>query len=166
MSELGENKKMAPYLYIPSGLYNSVRYAYTSDPELAGKLAISILELYAVGRYTINDPIIHMTLGSIKGDAKHKIDTYKQKVEDSEQQTLEDQRLAEIADCVKKGWTQQKIATMIGVKQPTISKRIKLIKEKFSYLLEENNEETIKNDDGAQSKQELTLEQKKELLGF
>lgn len=136
MAELGENKQMAPYLYIPNGLYNSVRYAYSDDPDLAGRLAISILELYACGRYTINDPVVHMILGSIKADAKHKLEAYKIKKEATEQQTIDAQKLDEIADLYLKGMTQQQIAARIGVAQPTISKRLKLIKEKYPQLLQ------------------------------
>lgn len=127
-----------------SGLiYNStldqIKMLYNENPELAGELAISAIELVLTGDISSNNPMIKVMLATTKEINKSNQDKYERKVENAKTKKIGDQKLDQIAEMYNQGYKQREIATKLGLTQQTVSNRLGLIRSDFPYLLQEKN---------------------------
>lgn len=118
---------------IYDGSFEQVKMLYAQDPQLAGELAISILELTLTGAISSDNPLIPILLATqAKVVAKDK-QKYEGKVAAAESKKYE--RLSQIADLYNQGYKQKEIAEMLGKSSSTISESLAQIRESYPELL-------------------------------
>lgn len=122
---------------IYDGSFEQVKMLYAQDPQLAGELAISIIELTLTGAISSDNPLIPAFLApQAKVVAKDK-QKYESKVAIAESKRYE--RLSQIAELYNQGYKQKEIAEMLGKSTSTISEDLSIIREQYPDLL------TVKN---------------------
>lgn len=118
---------------IYDGSFEQVKMMYAQDPQLAGELAISIIELTLTGGISSDNPLMPALLAlQAKVVAKDK-QKYESKVAISESKRYE--RLSQIAELYNQGYKQKEIAEMLGKSSSTISESLAQIRESYPELL-------------------------------
>ena len=132
----------------PSGVvYNStfeqIKKMYAVDPEAAGELAISAIELILTDQISSDNPMIDMLLVPAKVINNNNVDKYEQKKRKEKEKKIKEMRLDEIADLfyVKKA-KQREIGETLNIPQQTVSYRLTLIRTKYPDLIPHTGEET------------------------
>ena len=122
---------------IYNSTFNQIKQLHAMDPDLAGELAISAIELLMCGDISSDDPMIRVMLmptKAIRDKDKKKHDI---KVENSKNKRIADLKLDVIADLTRKGLRQRQIAERLGLTQQTVSNRLGTIRTEFPYLLQD-----------------------------
>lgn len=128
---------------IYDGSFEQVKMLYAQDPQLAGELAISIIELTLTGGISSDNPLMPALLAlQAKVVAKDK-QKYENKVAITESKRYE--RLSEIAELYNQGYKQKEIAQMLGKSTSTISEDLSIIREQYPHLLAAKNSENSEN---------------------
>lgn len=118
---------------IYDGSLEQIKMIHAMDAELAGELAISIIELTLTGEISSDNPIIApMVALQAKVVAKDK-QKYETKVAAAESKKYE--RLSEIADLYNRGFKQKEIAELLHRAPSTISESLSQIREEYPELL-------------------------------
>ena len=94
---------------IYSSTFEQIKKLYTVDPEKAGELAISAIELVLTGQISSDDIMIDMMLTTIKAINDSNVQKYETRVENSRQKKIREMKLAEIAELLSAGWKQREI---------------------------------------------------------
>ena len=115
--------------------------------ELAGELAISLMELVLTGDYSSDDFIVAFAIANHGIVAKKNKDKYDKKVEANRRARMEKLKLQEIAEMLNNNASQAIIANTLGENATTINYRVKIIREEFPELLNKNtkNPKNTKN---------------------
>ena len=127
---------------IYSSIFDQIRKMYSVDPDMAGELAISAIELVLTGQISSDDPMIDMLLTPAKVINDNNVQKYELKKENSRTKKIKDMKLQEIADLYIKGVRQREIAERLNLTQQTVSYRISLIKTNYQDLLQPEGTET------------------------
>ena len=128
---------------IYDGSFEQVKMLYAQEPQLAGELAISIIELTLTGGISSDNPLIPAFLANqAKVVAKDK-QKYESKVAAAESKKYE--RLSQIADLYNQGYKQKEIAQMLGKSTSTISEDLSIIREQYPNLLAAKSSENSEN---------------------
>ena len=114
---------------------DQIKKLYEADPELAGELAISAIELILCGEISSDDMMIGILLEPARAVNKNNQDKYDSKVEAAKMKKMVEMRLDKIAELVNSGKKQREIGEALGMSQQTVSYRISLIKTKYPELL-------------------------------
>ena len=114
---------------------DQIKKLYEADPELAGELAISAIELVLCGEISSDDMMIGILLEPARAVNKNNQDKYDTKVEAAKAKKMTEMRLDKIAELVNSGKKQREIGEALGMSQQTVSYRISLIKTKYPELL-------------------------------
>ena len=114
---------------------DQIKKLYEADPELAGELAISAIELVLCGEISSDDMMIGILLEPARAVNKNNQDKYDTKVEAAKAKKMTEMRLDKIAELVNAGKKQREIGEALGMSQQTVSYRISLIKTKYPELL-------------------------------
>lgn len=118
---------------IYDGSLEQIKMIHAMDAELAGELAISIIELTLTGEISSDNPLIApMVALQAKVVAKDK-QKYETKVAAAESKKYE--RLSEIADLYNRGFKQKEIAELLHKAPSTISESLSQIREEYPELL-------------------------------
>lgn len=169
-------------------IYNStfeqIRQLYEVDPEMAGELAISAIELVLTGGVSSDNMMVGVMLEPMKKIGERNAARYEAKVESTKQKKIREMRLQEIADLVIAGRKQREIGEILGLSQQNVSYRVNLIRTQYPELLaideSSTNENTntstqftndtnkftnknavvCKNEDGAEEEEEPVVYQK------
>ena len=124
-------------------VYNSVleqiKKLYVVDPEKAGELAISAIELTLTGQISSDDMIIELMLEPTKVSIGKNHAKYDQKVESSRHKKIIEQKLDKIAELSDMGMRQREIAERLGLTQQTVSYRLGIIRSTYPELLQKTN---------------------------
>lgn len=133
-----------------SGLvYNStfeqIKELYQYDPEAAGELAISAIELVLTGEISSDDVNIRLYLAPMKKINEVNIAKYETKVENQRQKKINEMKLDKIAELAAMGYKQREIGERLGLSQQIISYRLNLIKKTYPELLQTNLQTVYKN---------------------
>ena len=112
------------------------------DPDKAGELAISAIELLLCGDISSDDPMIRVMLMPAKVIRDRDKKKHDVKVESSKNKRIAELKLDIIAELHLKGLKQRQIGERLGLSQQTISNRIAIITTEFPYLLQD--EELVK----------------------
>jgi hypothetical protein len=96
---------------------DQIKMMYEKNPEKAGELAISIIELILTGQISSDDEMIEMLLITMKEVNKNNIDKYNKKVETTKQKKIQELKLQEIADLYQSGVKQKDIGNRLGLSQ-------------------------------------------------
>lgn len=113
-----------------------LRMLFPKDPQLAGELAISIIELTLTGEISSDDLTIQLATENLRNVVKNNQEKYDKTKETKRQSKIQEYKLDTIADLLKKGKSQSDIAKLLGVNKQTISYRINnMIKPNYPELL-------------------------------
>jgi predicted transcriptional regulator len=120
-------------------IYNStfaqIKQMYEVDPERAGELAISAIELVLTGELSSDDMMISMLLEPMRKINENNQVKYETKVESARTKKMVDMKLDKIAEMVNRGKKQREIGEALGMSQQTVSYRVSLIKTSYPELL-------------------------------
>ena len=126
---------------IYASTFEQIKKMYAVDPEKAGELAISAIEMVLTGQISTDDYMIDMMLTTAKAVNENNVAKYESRVEGARQKKVRDLKLAEIADLLRAGWKQREIGEKLGMSQQNISYRIGVIRSSYpELLLPEGNE--------------------------
>ena len=121
-------------------IYNStfeqIKKLYGRDPQTAGELAISAIELVLTGDMSTDDNMIDILLEPLKTQRNKDKIKYDTAIEIQRQAKIASQRLDVIAEMVNAGEKQSVIAKRLGLTQQTVSNRVRLIRTEFPELLQ------------------------------
>ena len=124
-----------------SGLiYNSVleqiKELYQYDPEQAGELAISAIELVLTGDISTDDVSIRLMLKPMQKINENNVAKYESKKEVQKQKKIQSDKLDKIAELMLSGMKQREIGERLGISQQLVSYRVDVIKKKHPELLQ------------------------------
>ena len=127
---------------IYASTFEQIKKMYAVDPEKAGELAISAIEMVLTGQISTDDYMIDMMLTTAKAVNENNVAKYESRVEGARQKKVRDLKLAEIADLLRAGWKQREIGEKLGMSQQNISYRISVIRSSYPELLLPEGTET------------------------
>lgn len=153
-----------------SSTLEQIKKLYLADPELAGELAISAIELVLCGDISSDDVMISLMLEPMRKINENNQIKYENKVEGARAKKMVDMKLDKIAEMVNMGRKQREIGEALGMSQQTVSYRIGLIKTSYPELLtgkpqstnENTNISTINSDVYKSDKNEILLSEEEE----
>lgn len=121
--------------------FEQVQELYEDDKEMAGELAISILEMALTGEISSDDKMIRLMLKNFEVSAANNKQKYEAKEQNTKEEKAKTYKLYEIAEMLNEGKTQAEIATTLGVSRQTISRRLnEMIRVDYPELLCSNGE--------------------------
>ena len=129
---------------IYDSVFEQIKQLYAVDPEQAGELAISAIELVLTEDISTNDYMISMMLTPLKKMNEINVDRYNTKVENQRQKKIQEMKLDKIAELVAAGFKQREIGERLGLSQQIVSYRVGLIKKNYPELLQKNVEDFTK----------------------
>lgn len=127
---------------IMSSVFEQVKKMYAVDPDMAGELAISAIELVLTGQFSSDDAMIDMLLAPAKVINDHNVQRYENRKEGSKNKKIKDMKLDEIAEMLQKGMKQKEIAERLHISQQTVSYRMGLIRTQYPELMQDRGTET------------------------
>ena len=123
-----------------SSMFEQIKKMHAVDPDLAGELAISAIELVLTGQISSDDAMIDMLLAPAKVITDNNVQRYEARKEGSKGKKIKDMKLDDIAELYKRGVKQKEIAERLHLTQQTVSYRIGLIKTSYSELLRDETD--------------------------
>lgn len=127
---------------IYASTFEQIKKMYAVDPEKAGELAISAIEMVLTGQISTDDYMIDMMLTTAKAVNENNVAKYESRVENARQKKVRDLKLAEIAELLRAGWKQRAIGEKLGMSQQNVSYRIGVIRSSYPELLQPEVTET------------------------
>ena len=127
---------------IMSSVFDQIKKMYAMDPEMAGELAISAIELVLTGQISSDDAMIDMLLAPAKVINDHNVQRYENRKEGSKNKKIKDMKLDEIAEMLQNGMKQKEIAERLHISQQTVSYRMGLIRTQYPELMQQRGTET------------------------
>lgn len=127
---------------IMSSVFDQVKKMYAMDPDMAGELAISAIELVLTGQISSDDAMIDMLLAPAKVINDHNVQRYENRKEGSKNKKIKDMKLDEIAEMLQNGMKQKEIAERLHISQQTVSYRMGLIRTQYPELMQNRGTET------------------------
>ena len=120
-----------------------LRMLLPKDPQLAGELAISIIELTLTGEMSSDNLTIQLATENLRNVIKNNQEKYDKTKETKRQSKIQEYKLDIIADFLKQGKSQSEIAKLLGLNKQTISYRINnMIKTNYPELLSNSCDES------------------------
>lgn len=127
-------------------IYNStleqIKKLHAVDPEKAGELAISAIELVLTGQMSSDDVMIDMMLTTIKAINDSNAIKYETRVENTKQKKAREMKLYEIAEMLRKGYKQREIGERLNLSQQNVSYRVGVIRSSYPELMLPEGTET------------------------
>lgn len=120
---------------VMSSMFEQIKKMHAVDPDLAGELAISAIELVLTGQISSDDAMIDMLLAPAKIITDNNVQRYEARKEGSKSKKIKDMKLDDIAELYKNGVKQKEIAERLHLTQQTVSYRLGLIKTNYPELL-------------------------------
>ena len=118
--------------------FEQIKKLHAVDPEKAGELAISAIEMVLCGQISSDDMIVELMLEPAKVVAGKDHVKYDQKVETQRQKKILEQKLDQIADLHQRGLRQREIAEKLGLTQQMVSYRLGVIRSTYPELLQKD----------------------------
>lgn len=119
--------------------FEQIKKLHSVDPEKAGELAISAIEMVLCGEISSDDMIVELMLEPTKVVAGKDHVKYDQKVETQRQKKIADQKLDQIAELHLKGMRQREIGERLGLTQQMVSYRMGVIRSTYPELLQKDS---------------------------
>ena len=121
--------------------FEQVKELYEDDKEMAGELAISILEMALTGEISSDNKMIRLMLKNFEVSAESNRQKYEAKERNTKEAKAEKYNLYEIAEMLNEGKTQAEIADTLGISRQTVSRRLnEMIRVNYPELLRSNGE--------------------------
>ena len=118
-----------------NGVLEQIKKLYQVNPDLAGELAISAIELVLTGEISSDDTMVELMLEPTRIMVQSNQDKYDQKVEATKSKKMVEQKLDQIAEMIRGGMKQKQIAERLGLTQQVVSYRLGVIKRDYPELL-------------------------------
>ena len=125
-----------------SSMFEQIKKMHAVDPDMAGELAISAIELVLTGQISSDDAMIDMMLAPARVINNNNVQKYELRKEGSKNKKIKEMKLEEIADMFKNGVKQREIAERLNLSQQTVSYRIGVIRTQYPELLQDVRQET------------------------
>lgn len=125
--------------------FNQIKQLHAMDPELAGELAISAIELVLTGGISSDDPMINLMLEPMKKINQNNHIKYDNKVETSKQKKIQELHLDKVAELMIAGYTQKQIGEKLGMPQQNVSYRVGVIRTKYPELLQTDSTKSLQD---------------------
>ena len=138
MIEMFKENEMRPSGLVFSSVLEQIKELHQYDPEQAGALAISAIELILTGDISSDDVNIKIMLAPLRKITEVNVTKYETKVENKRQKKIAEMKLDKIADLLAAGYKQREIGERLGISQQTASYRIDVIKKNYPELLQTN----------------------------
>ena len=138
MIEMFKDNEMRPSGLVFSSVLEQIKELHQYDPEQAGELAISAIELILTGDISSDDVNIKIMLAPLRKITEVNVTKYETKVENKRQKKIAEMKLDKIADLLAAGYKQREIGERLGISQQTASYRIDVIKKNYPELLQTN----------------------------
>ena len=136
ISKFKNNNEARKSAVIYRSNFEQVKELYEDDKEMAGELAISIMELVLTGEVSTDNKYIRLMLKNLEVSAQNNKLKYEAKENNTRLEKIEKYRLDEIAEMLNQGVSQAEIAKVLGVSRQTISRRLnEMIRPEFPELL-------------------------------
>ena len=139
MIEMFKDNEMRPSGLVFSSVLEQIKELHQYDPEQAGELAISAIELILTGDISSDDVNIKIMLAPLRKITEVNVTKYETKVENKRQKKIAEMNLDKIADLLAAGYKQREIGERLGISQQTASYRIDVIKKNYPELLQTND---------------------------
>ena len=120
---------------IYNSVFEQIKLLYASDPQLAGEVAISAIELVLTQQMSSDNPMIELLLVPTKVINDRNVDNYNKKLEAAKINKITSNHLDEIAKMSLSGMSQAQIGKALNISQQTVSSRLKTIRQEFPELL-------------------------------
>ena len=131
---------------IYKSVFEQIKKLHSRQPELAGELAISAIELILTGQLSTDDFTIDILLENMKEIAKKNEAKYNDKIEQKREQRRSNLLLDEIAELLNQGKTQKSIAEALGESAQIINYRVGIIRREYPELLNQKNQKNQRFD--------------------
>ena len=116
--------------------FEQVKELYEDDKEMAGELAISIMEMALTGEISSNNKMIRLMLKNFEVSAENNKQKYEARKRNTKQEKAEKYKLYEIAEMLNEGKTQAEIADALGISRQTVNRRLnEMIRVNYPELL-------------------------------
>ena len=138
MIEMFKDNEVRPSGLVFSSVLEQIKELHQYDPEQAGELAISAIELILTGDISSDDVNIKIMLAPLRKITEVNVTKYETKVENKRQKKIAEMKLDKIADLLAAGYKQREIGEKLGISQQTASYRIDVIKKNYPELLQTN----------------------------
>ena len=138
MIEMFKDNEMRPSGLVFSSVLEQIKELHQYDPEQAGELAISAIELILTGDISSDDVNIKIMLAPLRKITEVNVTKYETKVENKRQKKIAEMKLDKIAELLAAGYKQREIGERLGISQQTTSYRIDIIKKNYPELLQTN----------------------------
>lgn len=119
-----------------SSTFEQIKKMYAVDPEKAGELAISAIELILTEQISSDDVMIDMLLAPASVVNRANIEKYDQKKESAKEKKIAEWKLREIVELQNLGLKQREIGERLGLSQQIVSYRLTQIKTNYPELLQ------------------------------
>lgn len=139
MIEMFKDNEVRPSGLVFSSVLEQIKELHQYDPEQAGELAISAIELILTGDISSDDVNIKIMLAPLRKITEVNVTKYETKVENKRQKKIAEMKLDKIADLLAAGYKQREIGERLGISQQTASYRIDVIKKNYPELLQTND---------------------------
>lgn len=138
MIEMFKDNEMRSSGLVFSSVLEQIKELHQYDPEQAGELAISAIEMILTGDISSDDVNIKIMLAPLRKITEVNVTKYETKVENKRQKKIAEMKLDKIADLLAAGYKQREIGERLGISQQTASYRIDVIKKNYPELLQTN----------------------------
>ena len=138
MIEMFKENEMRPSGLVFSSVLEQIKELHQYDPEQAGELAISAIELILTGDISSDDVNIKIMLAPLRKITEVNVSKYETKVENKRQKKITEMKLDKIAELLEAGYNQREIGERLGFSQQVASYRIDVIKKNYPELLQKN----------------------------
>lgn len=131
---------------IYNSVFEQIKKMHKVDPDTAGELAISAIEMILTGQISSDNHMIDMMLTPTQIVNKDNIDKYEEKVRNAKIKKIKELKLDEVADMFfRQDKKQREIADRLGMSQQNVSYRISVIRSTYPELIDEGIEAFYKN---------------------
>ena len=120
---------------IHNAILDQIKMLYVDNPEMAGELAISAIELVLTGDMSTSNTMIKALLASSKRISEVEREKYDKSVELKKNKAIVDGKLDIVAEMTLAGYSQKQIGERLGISQQSVSKKLGLIRTTYPELL-------------------------------
>ena len=125
--------------------WEQIKKLYSQNPEMAGELAISVIEQTLTGDISSTDFMIQIICEGLKPINQNAQQKYDNRVKSNKEHKRETQQLDKIVELIERGKTQEEIGKILGISRQTVSNRIKIIKEEYPELIKVDKCKDVKS---------------------
>jgi DNA-binding XRE family transcriptional regulator len=136
---------------IHNAILDQIKMLYVDNPEMAGELAISAIELVLTGDMSTSNTMIKALLASSKRISEVEREKYDKSVELKKNKAIVDNKLDIVAEMTLAGFTQAQIGEKLGITQQSVSRKLGVIRRDYPELLVQTSTTSVQPDTSVNS---------------